>query len=286
MALRRTAYCIAAVLSLVIYLLHRQWLSWLVLIAVLTAPWVSLLMSLPAMLGAKVQLQYPERVRQGMPVKVRLLITEFFPTAWVDCRLRLRNVLTDERYVGNPGEYIPTDHCGAMDIVCDRLYVWDYLGLFRKKLPLPASGRVYVMPRPQSGAVAREGGSSRVRLWRPKPGGGFSENHELRLYRPGDDLRNIHWKLSAKTRKLVYREAMEPVEKRMSLLITLSGDLDTKLGRLLATSTELLEHGHPHRIRYTHHDGVGLATIRDDQSLQDTMDVLLGCTPIAGGDSQ
>lgn len=284
-ALRRTAYIFAAALCIVIYLLHRQWLSWLVLVAVLLAPWVSLLMSLPAMLAVKVDLHYPQRVRLGMPAKVRLHIRESVPAAWVECRLRLHNTLTGERYVGTPGEYIPTDHCGAVEIGCDRLYVWDYLGLFRRKLPLPKPGVTLVTPRQLEGPVERDSGSSRVRLWRPKPGGGFAENHELRLYRPGDDLRNIHWKLSAKTGNLIYREAMEPVEKSLCLVITLSGDpdtLDRKLGRLLGACTELLEKGQAHRVRWCHGGGEGETTVRDAQSLTNLVDMLLYAAPTRG----
>ncbi|MBR2633811.1 MAG: DUF58 domain-containing protein, partial [Lentisphaeria bacterium] len=43
---------------------------------------------------------------------------------------------------------------------------------------------------------------------RPKPGGGYGENYEIRQYRPGDNLNQIHWKLSAKVGDLMLREPM------------------------------------------------------------------------------
>ena len=76
-----------------IYLLHKQWLSWLVLIAVLALPLVSLLISLPAMLTAKAELKYPTRVRLGMPAKVTLVTKCRLPLGGVDCRQAVRGAV-------------------------------------------------------------------------------------------------------------------------------------------------------------------------------------------------
>lgn len=71
--------------------------------------------------------------------------------------------------------------------------------------------------------------------YRPKPGGGFAEDYDLRLYHPGDNLRQIHWKMSAKTGKKILREPIEPVRRKTVVTLVLSGDdaaMDRKLGRL------------------------------------------------------
>ena len=268
-----------------IYLLHKQWLSWLVLVTVLLLPAVSLLMSLPGMLTAKAELKYPTRVRMGMPAKVALITKCRFPLARVDCRLRLHNTLSGERYVGTPGEYIPTEHCGIMEITCDRLWVWDALGLFRWRVKVNDLAQVYILPKPVAGELPELAGNRQAALWVPKPGGGFSENHELRLYRPGDDLRNIHWKLSRKTGKLIYREAMEPAQKQMALVLTLSGvaeELDRKLGVLLQASQQLLSEGRSHRVHCCAAEGIRVLDITDPESQQAAMDTLLGSTPTVG----
>ena len=268
-----------------IYLLHKQWLSWLLLVAVVALPVVSLLLSLPAMLTAKAELKYPTRVRLGMPAKVTLVTKCRFPLATVECRLRLQNKLSGERYVGTPGEYIPTEHCGLMEITCDRLWVYDALGLFRRKLKLAELGQVYIEPRPVAGELPELAGNRQAAVWVPKPGGGFSENHELRLYRPGDDLRSIHWKLSRKTGKLIYREAMEPAQKQMALVLTLSGDadeLDRKLGVLLDASNRLLSQGRSHRVHCCTAEGIRVLDVTDPESQQAALDALLRSTPTVG----
>ena len=277
-AVRITAYLLATALSFVIFLLHKQWLSWLVLVTVVLLPWVSLLISLPAMLTAQAQLKYPTRVRMGMPATVSRVTKCRFPLARVECRLRLHNTLSGERYVGKPGEYIPTDHCGLMEVACHRLWVWDCLGFFRRRLPVEETGQVYIEPKPVAGQLPSLTGTGSTGIWLPKPGGGFSENHELRLYRPGDDLRNIHWKLSGKTGKLIYREAMEPAQKQMALAVTLSGEpeeLDRKLGSLLDASNQLLSQVRPHRIHACTADGVLALDVADLPSQQAAMDTLL-----------
>ena len=50
MAVRRLIYLAALGLCFVFYIAYGQWLSWLILVAVLALPWFSLLLSLPAML--------------------------------------------------------------------------------------------------------------------------------------------------------------------------------------------------------------------------------------------
>lgn len=201
------------------------------------------------MLTVQAGLRCPETVRMGVPARTALDIFCKFPTPPVTCRIKLRNDLTGHRYVGAPGERIPTDHCGCMTISYDRLFVYDYLGLFCRRLRKGDATRVYIEPKPVVAGLPDQLQSRTVSLWKPKPGGGFSENHDLRLYRPGDDLRNIHWKLSSKTGKLIYREPVVPLRKQLTVTLELSGNLDSKLGRLLWTSEHLLNQGVTHEVR-------------------------------------
>ncbi len=249
---RRIGYLVFLFGCLVFYGFYREWFSWLLLVAVVLLPWFSLALSLPAMVTVQAGLRCPETVRVGVPVRTALQVQCKFPTPPVSSRIRLHNTLTGNRYVGLPGERIPTDHCGCMVISYDRLFVYDYLGLFCRRLRKGDSTRVYIHPKPVPGKGTPDFSAGTVYAWKPKPGGGFSENHDLRLYRPGDDLRHIHWKMAAKTGKLIYREPIEPVQKGYLLTVTLSGSprqLDDKLGKLLYLSQELLAQQHQHQVQ-------------------------------------
>ena len=124
-----------------------------------------------------------------------------------------------------------------------------------------------------------------ARSWRPKFGGGFAENHELRPYRPGDSLNQIHWKLSAKTGDLILREPMEPNGNLVLVTMDLNGtpeELDHKFGRLLWPSGYLLENGLRHELRVLTADGPVSCPIINEPALTAAVDALL-CCPAGDG---
>lgn len=279
---RRVAYLLTLVGSAVFYVFYREWFSWLLLLCTLLLPWFSLAVSLPAMLTTHTGLRCPETVRMEVPVRTALQVECKFPVPPLRSRIRLHNRLTDRRYVGKPGERIPTEHCGCMRISYAQMFVYDYLGLFRRRLRQGDSTDVYILPKPVPAQLPEQLQPRPVSLWRPKPGGGFSENHDLRDYRPGDELRGIHWKMTAKTGKLIYREPIEPVQKGYLLTLTLCGDagvLDQKLGQLLWMSQSLLERGISHEVLCQTADGQLRYGVEDAASLQTGLQQLLGCRP-------
>lgn len=253
------------------------------LLTVVFLPWFSLLLSLPAMLTVTTELRCPQSVRMGVPARTSLQLDSKFPTPPVRGRIRLHNSLTDAKFVGQPGELIPTEHCGAMTISYDRLFVYDYLGLFCHRLNRGDTTVVYIEPKPVPAQMPPSLEATRVvNAWRPKPGGGFSENHDLRLYRPGDDLRHIHWKMAAKTGKLIYREPIEPAQKGHLLTMCLYGtprELDKKLGQLLWVSSYLLEKQQPHSVCCQTQKGLLTFRVNDITNLEEGLHALLRSTP-------
>ena len=275
---RRVAYLGVFLGCLIFYGFYREWFSWFLLVTVLVVPIFSLLISLPAMLTVKADLRVPESARQDMPVRTALQLKSLLPTPPVSCRIRLVNSLTGERFLGEPGERIPTEHCGMLTISYPQMYVYDYLGLFRRRLHKSQSCTIFIEPKAIPAAKPVEPGGEGVGLWRPKPGGGYSEVHDLRLYRPGDDLRHIHWKMAAKTGKLIYREPMEPVLKGYVLNIDLTGtptELDRKLGQLTFLSHSLLERSLTHTVRCMHGKGVSSYRVSDPSTWEICLHTLL-----------
>ncbi len=237
--------------ALVFYWAYRQWLSWLLLMGLLLLPWFSLLCSLPAMLTCILRPGCVRHTMAGTVVPVSLIGKCELPVPHVKSELLAVNAMTGAaETVKNEGS-LPTTHCGLLEISLKRTWIYDYLGLLR--LPVFRRRSVRLLVRPQTVAVEDPPDMSRylANAWKPKTGGGFSENHELRLYRPGDSLKQVHWKLSAKTGKLVYREPMEALRGKAVLTMHLSGTpevLDDKLGRLHFMSLYLLERDIPHSI--------------------------------------
>lgn len=81
------------------------------------------------------------------------------------------------------------------------------LGLFRKYRRAKLAREIVVYPLPEANAVAEvppedsRGGRSH-----PRQRGGSSEIRTLRDFVPGDDLRDLHWKQSARMKRWIVRE--------------------------------------------------------------------------------
>ena len=266
--------------ALVFYGVYREWFSCLLLWAIIILPWLSLGLSLPAMYRAKVSVRCPDRVQVDTPVRTALQVDCKFPAPRVQSKLRLHNLLTDERYVGLPGERVPTGRCGCMVISWEKIVIYDYLGLFRKVITQGQGSEILIFPKPVKGKMPSAQSDGLVHAWRAKPGGGFAENRELRLYRPGDNLRHIHWKLTAKVGKFIYAEPIEPVQQGYLLSVCLSGDLEDKLGRLLYLSRYLLAQEIPHQVQCKAENTTVTFSVTDADSLHKGMGEILRQKPM------
>lgn len=275
---RRIVYLTALAAGLFFYWANREWLSGLLLMAIVCLPWLSLLLSLPAMVSCKVSLQCPDHVTAGTPARVTANFRCRFPVAMVGGTLRLYTPATGGKRHLKSGASLPTAHCGAFRLQCGHLWIYDYLGLFRLPVRLREDRLVLVRPIPASPAQMPDMSRYLSSITRPKAGGGYAENHELRLYRPGDNLQQIHWKLSAKTGTLIIREPMEAQQDAAILTMVLSGDpdlLDRKLSQLLGMSTHLAANAIRHRIFCYTGSGMSIHSVSSEQDARDALDALL-----------
>ncbi len=281
--------CYLAALSCcaVFYLSYQQWMAWLLLQALLWLPVLSLAVSLPAMLTFRAESSGPEFLPAGVPGEIWLVGQAVLPVPPFRGRLRLTRIPTGESWKRKGGGELPTEHCGGIHVLPEKVWVYDYLGLIgipvRKKL----AKTVLIRPKQLSMQAPPELERFLARSWRPKPGGGYSENHELRLYRPGDGLNQVHWKLTAKTGKLIIREPMQPDRGLMLLTMNLRGTpekLDRKFGRLLWLGTYLLEQGVAFECRVLTGAGIMTRQITGEDALSDWIDELLCCESAGEGD--
>ena len=253
-------YLLGVIGAVVFHAFYYGWYSWFVLTLLICLPLFSLLVSIPAMLRMRLHLALPAVCHRLEQVYLTLqLDCGRLPMPLCRFRLTMDNVLTGQSasvqqklscahkwYVR-----VDTDHCGLVTCRADRCRVYDYLGLFWVPIKRRSEAAVCVYPVPQEPSPMPNLTQFTVRKRRPKPGGGFAEEHELRDYRPGDSLRDVHWKLSAKTDKLMIRVAQEPVAGRALLTLDLCGapeELDLTLSHLAWLSRWLTEHGAVHQI--------------------------------------
>ena len=282
-------YFLGLAAAVVFHAYYFGWYSWFVLQLTVLLPLFSLLVSLPSMLRAGLTLEGPSVCRQHEAVFLSLKTAGgALPVPRCCFRLRMTHGMTGQKKflrqkVGGQERWyvkVDTDHAGAVYCRPERIRVYDYLRLFQ--IPMRGGPQTEILIRPMPVEPDRRPDLSRflTKSLRPKPGGGFSEEHEMRTYRPGDMLRDIHWKLSAKTDDLIVREAQEPVRSKVVLTLDLCGsqeELDHILGVFLWLSNWLLEHGTPHRLIWIDPKDCSLAQeqISDEASLEQVLIRLL-----------
>ncbi len=283
---RRLLYLLALLGFLVLYLAYQQWLAWIVLVGLVFLPWFSLVVSLPAMLCLRISLDIRGAVTAGTPAVLEVTAASPMPLPLYRCRVRVTHSLTGEDALMEPGDPLPTQHCGKLVLLPDQCCVYDYLGLFRIPVGKISATSLLLRPRLVEGREPKALQRYIAGAWKPKPGGGFAENHEMRLYRPGDSMNQVHWKLSAKTGKLMIREAMEPARGRVIMTLDLKGDpatLDKTLERLVFLGRRMVEFG----LRYTliAHTAQGRRRweIGCESDLGRAVDQLLACAPATEG---
>lgn len=273
MILRWCIYLVALVGCIVFWVAHQGWLPAMLFWMAAFLPLFSLLMSLPSMIFAKPELLLPPRMQIGEKETVILRWHRFTPLSY---RCRLTMVFNGETTSKiTPGDAISSEHCGQIRLAVKCLAVYDLLGLFRRKFRKIPEKSIPVYPLPIQTVLPESLQRTLSTAWKPKYGGGFAENYEIRMYQPGDGLNQLHWKLTAKTGKLMVRQPIIPEKKRLDLPISLGGtpeERDKNCGELYWLCQNLLDQGISFSICP---EGSAPLPVETDPQLTQAMDKLL-----------
>lgn len=283
MARQRIVYFLALVGCVVFYMAYQLWFSWVLLQVVVFLPLMSLLLSFIAILSLRMDLVVEPIMSMGSEERLQLNVSSKLSLPPYSSKIRITKLMTGERWQMKSDADFPTEHCGEFHVELHKPSVYDYLGLFSIRIRKTAGQTVLVLPKPVELEIPPDLSRHLGQSWRPKPGGGYAENHEIRQFRPGDNLSNIHWKLSAKVDELMIREPMESARGLMLLTMDLNGtaaELDTKLGQLLWLGRWLLEREVAFDLRVLTANGIDGWSIRDEDEMDKCMQTLLG-TPVA-----
>lgn len=112
--------------------------------------------------------------------------------------------------------------CGCLHFSFEKWKAGDFLHVFYKKRKADAGADIVVMPARQMmdlSLLTREGfDMESFRYSAFRPGDDPGETYDIREYRPGDSIRQIHWKLSGKLDSTVIREKSFPVDDAVLVL--------------------------------------------------------------------
>ena len=290
MAKNRILYALALMLAGVFHILYTGWFSFYLLIFLLTLPLFSLFASLSSMRRSVLETELPPTCLCAEECRyvISLRRPGFLPLSGGQVRIVFED-LAEQTHLPQTLDMtaasvfrceVPSLHAGSFRFTPTRARALDALGLFSLPIRLPPVRQIDVLSRPCPPAELPNLSRFRYRSFHPKAGGGFSETHENREYRPGDSMRDVHWKLSAKTDALVVREAQEPNHGQIVLTLDTSGTRDMRdsvLSQLAWLSEWLLSREVRHEINWLDPSALELrrAVIDSQEALQQALTALV-----------
>ncbi|MBO4383092.1 MAG: DUF58 domain-containing protein [Clostridia bacterium] len=236
----RILLAVALLALLLLELSVNNVFSLLLLLTGLFLPAVSILFGVLARGGLTAELIVPAGLSRGDTAEIKTVFhnSSVFPVALATGELNIHNLLTGTDLtekircpVSGRGSdevqvFAESVETGQLYIVLDHLATRDLFGLVR----FPAETRLkrVVLVEPiriptevnVSDVRETEGDSERYSML--EPGRDVSETFDVRPYAPGDEVRAIHWKLSAKSDDFMVRRFVKPVNYSVVLLVELA----------------------------------------------------------------
>lgn len=200
---------------------------WCLIIAVPVLSW------LPLWFIKKKQhitLDCPTVAGKGMPITLSIALPqESFPIGNAVVWLSIENSVTGEiirrrfRMTKSASLTLESQHCGGLHCRITKVWALDFFGLLPLSFPCRAEKRITVMPVtfPVTAEDLRLlADADECQEYAPDHRGQDpSETFQIRSYVPGDNLHQIHWKLSEKSGELLIRESSCPVDHSLLLFI-------------------------------------------------------------------
>lgn len=265
------------------------------LAAALLLPFLSALWNRALRRQRMVLAELPSGARKGEPVRgtVRVPWSGAAPAGRTYVRLELRNDLTGERreitLPLDPAKdayeaelEIATAHCGGLRLTMKDLIFTDAVGFLPLRCPADGEARLTVLPETfpvdaDALPAAAAGGGEEVRD--DRKGNDRTETFQLRDYVPGDDLHGIHWKLTGKLDRPVYREPAQQVSNDLLLYWDQEAgspeQLDALAEAVFSVGQGLCEKGRPFTAGRSEDGALRLYEIPDREALAQTFPVLL-----------
>ena len=162
--------------------------------------------------------------------------------------------------------------------------------------PLPGPGQLCVMPDHLSSGYGGFSGPAPRRegsVYDPgRRGTDRTETFQVRDYAPGDSLRQVHWKLSGKTGRLVVRDPARPVDHRLTVLVLRQKAPPPLADALMEAAASLCQalEGRSFRLAWNGPEGYESRTLGNQEQLAQALPELMKSpaqesdpAPLAGG---
>lgn len=249
MFFRRMLYLLFLSAAFFYYIFHTGYLAWALFAAIITLPLLSLVIALP--LRQKCRVSAVCECEPGTGLFVCLRAEPALPYTSMRFRVLFENQFTGETIrekvvmsrrdcpKGKIRLRYESGVCGVIRVSVARVRVLDPLGLFCLPVRAPEPMEALLLPAelPFNGDHI-DWPSTEQAHTSQKPEGitGEREYSDIRPYREGDSLRDVHWKLTARFDRPIVREYAYSTASVRTVAIRWSGDCEAlclALARLL-----------------------------------------------------
>lgn len=114
---------------------------------------------------------------------------------------------------------LQSNHCGNIKVTINKIVLFDFLHLWKKKMKLSLRTVITVVPHIHEGCLDivnrvynKDANFESEKYSKEKRGEDASEVFEIRDYRRGDKPNRIHWKLSQKLDQVMIKEFSDPLK--------------------------------------------------------------------------
>lgn len=240
----RIWYGTALIAVLLIYIVANSSEALAFLISMILIPLIMALVQAVAMRGLETQYELNGscRVRQKIPLQIRIRKNNCLPLGMTEIELVYENIMYGEKYTESillqPSEkkemsyrhLIKMEDCGNVKITLKMVKCYDKLGIFCWNRQQGARLDTMVYPaeiRINTELTGRFQTTVSGELYdQTRKGHDVSEVFGLRDYVKGDPLGSIHWKLSSKVDDLVVREFGYPSNYNVLILYDMMKECD------------------------------------------------------------
>lgn len=217
----RLIYLLIFIVFAGLYIYDKGYFFFVMLITCIALVPLQLIISLPGMLRAHAAFTTASKEVRGMPPTASFCVNSRFTAGSVKGKLNIQNIFAStsktKRIVAPYGQSITITAedfgsiCGAVSFSFKRLKVVDLLGIFAFPIKKPAPLVIFAMPPLATGNTlpalfTQAGAGQSLQVSMSQGVNSLREYVDIREYRPGDPVRDIHWKLTAKRDKVIVRE--------------------------------------------------------------------------------
>lgn len=222
------------------YLFYNGYLSFLILIFILTVPLISFLLSLIGYFQTSLDVSLDHSVihlNEEAKATIKRSQTKLFPVGKITFSFlydqALSTIHQSQDYAFEDEEVhiiLNGQHCGNIEIQIYHVYFSDYFNLISLKKRSRQTLSLMVMPSLLNIETTVEQLNCQTHqnvFYDPHhPGDDYSELFDMRPYQEGDALNRIHWKLSMKSQHLMVKEGSLPIDDHILLTFCLTHHAD------------------------------------------------------------